>query len=131
MKNIGELFQSADWQKEKHVPFIEVTESVKAGTPVTLRVQVGKLAAHPNTTEHHIRWIAVYFHAEGDKFPYELGRFDFTAHGESTDGPNNGSVFTDPDISLSFKTRKAGTIFAVSLCNIHGLWQASREIGIQ
>lgn len=41
-----------------------------------------KEVAHPNTTEHHIRWIALYYHGEGEKFPFQLRRFESTAHGE-------------------------------------------------
>ncbi|MEI6156966.1 MAG: desulfoferrodoxin family protein, partial [Atribacterota bacterium] len=31
MKIFGELFQSADWKQEKHVPVIEGPDSVKKG----------------------------------------------------------------------------------------------------
>ena len=81
MKKIGELFQEADWKLEKHVPVIECVDAVIAGENVEVRVTVGKEIPHPNTTEHHIGWIAVFFHPEGEKFPYQLGRYEFTAHG--------------------------------------------------
>ena len=60
MKTFGELFQSADWKKEKHVPVIECPDQVKVGEIFPVKVTVGKEVAHPNTTEHHIRWITVY-----------------------------------------------------------------------
>lgn len=126
MRNVGELYQTADWQTEKHVPFIDSPDSSKPGETITIRVVVGRVIAHPNTTEHHIRWIEVFFVADGDKSPYQLGRFDFTAHGESVEGPNKGSIFTSPDISLCFKTSKSGIIYATSYCNIHGLWQSTK-----
>ncbi|MBC7217367.1 MAG: Neelaredoxin, partial [Candidatus Caldatribacterium sp.] len=78
-----DLFQSADWKQEKHVPAIEGPETVAKGEVALFQVTVGKEIPHPNTTEHHIRWIALYFTPEGEKFPYELGRVEFTAHGES------------------------------------------------
>jgi superoxide reductase len=31
MKQFGELFQTADWKAEKHVPVIECLDQVKAG----------------------------------------------------------------------------------------------------
>lgn len=31
MKQFGELFQSADWKTEKHIPVIECADQVKAG----------------------------------------------------------------------------------------------------
>jgi superoxide reductase len=128
MKQFGELLQSADWKTEKHVPVIECPAQVKAGDLFSVKVTLGKEIAHPNTTEHHIRWISVYFHPDGGKFPYQIGHFEFTAHGESVEGPNKGPVYTHHEVSLSMKTDKPGVIYAAALCNIHGLWQSSREI---
>jgi superoxide reductase len=55
MKGLGELFQTADWKTEKHVPVIECADQVKAGEFFPVKVTLGKEIAHPNTTEHHIR----------------------------------------------------------------------------
>ena len=131
MADIKDLFQTADWKKEKHAPVIEAPEALAKGEFCKISVSVGKEIAHPNTTEHHIRWIAVYFQPEGDKFPYELGRFEFNAHGESAQGPNTSSVFAHPEAAFSFKTEKPGTLLAASYCNIHGLWQSSLQIQLQ
>lgn len=73
MTAFGSLYQTADWQKEKHVPVIECPDNIKPGGVLPVKVSVGKKIAHPNTTEHHIRWIAIYFHPEGEKFPFEVG----------------------------------------------------------
>ena len=128
MKTFGELFQSADWRKEKHVPVIECPDQVKSGEIFPVKVTVGKEVAHPNTTEHHIRWITVCFLADGEKFAYEIGHFEFNAHGESADGPNKGSVYTSPEITASVKVNKSGIIYASSLCNIHGLWSSEKAL---
>ena len=130
MEGIKELFQAADWKKEKHVPVIEAPAAAKKSEPFKITVTVGKEIAHPNTTEHHIRWITVYFLAQGEKFPYEIARAEFNAHGESAQGPNTSTLFTRPEVTLSFKTDKAGELLASSYCNIHGLWQSSRELKI-
>lgn len=130
MVDMKDLFQSADWKQEKHVPAIEAPEEIKKGELVKISATVGKEIAHPNTTEHHIRWIEVYFQADGEKFPYQVGRFEFTAHGESIQGPNTSTVFTHPQVVCSLKTDKSGTIFASSYCNIHGLWQSSKRIEV-
>jgi superoxide reductase len=130
MVDMKDLFQSADWKTEKHVPVIEAPEEIKKGELIKISATVGKEIAHPNTTEHHIRWIEVYFQADGEKFPYQVGRFEFTAHGESTQGPNTSTVFTHPQVVCSLKTDKSGTIFASSYCNIHGLWQSSKRIEV-
>ncbi|MEN8257581.1 MAG: desulfoferrodoxin family protein, partial [Thermodesulfobacteriota bacterium] len=93
-----------------------------------VKVSLGKEISHPNTTEHHIRWIQLFFKPEGDKFSYQVGNFEFTAHGESVDGPNLGTVYTHHSITSECKINKAGTLIATSLCNIHGLWQGTKEI---
>ena len=125
-----ELFQAADWKTEKHVPVIQAPEAAKKSELLKIVVTVGKEIAHPNKTEHHIRFVSAYFLPRGEKFPYEIGRAEFTAHGESANGPDTSTVYTHPEAVLSFKTDKPGTINAVSYCNIHGLWQSSKEIEI-
>ena len=130
MPNVKELLQSADWKTEKHVPVIEAAEKGTKDAPLSVTVSVGKQIAHPNTTEHHIAWVAVYFLPKGEKFPYEIGRFEFNAHGSSVQGPNTSTVLSDPTVSLTFKTGKSGTILASSYCNIHGLWESSKEVTV-
>jgi superoxide reductase len=130
MKQFGELFQTADWKTEKHVPVIECPDQVKSGELFAVKVTLGKEIAHPNTTEHHIRWISIYFHPDGEKFPCEVGHFEFSAHGESAEGPNKGSVYTHHEVTASLKVSKAGFIYGAALCNIHGLWQSVKRIQV-
>lgn len=130
MAELKELLQIADWKAEKHVPVIDAADRVKKGEFFKLTVSVGKQIPHPNTTEHHIRWIEVYFLADAEKFPYQIGRFEFNTHGESALGPNTSTIFTHPEVVCTFKTDKSGSIFATSFCNIHGLWQASKKIEV-
>lgn len=131
MADIKDLFQTGDWKAEKHVPVIDAPAIVKKGEPVKVTVAVGKEISHPNKTEHHIRWIEVYFHPDGEKFPYQLARFDFTSHGESVKGPDTSTIYTQPSVSLIFRTDRPGTISAISYCNIHGLWQSSVGIAVE
>jgi len=131
MADLKDLYQSADWKTEKHVPVIEAPDKAKKGELIKVSVSVGKQIAHPNTTEHHIRWIVLYFLPEGEKFPYQLGRFEFDAHGESAQGPNTSTVYASPEATVSIKTDKSGTIFASSYCNIHGLWKSSLELKLE
>ncbi len=127
---IGENIQQADWKTEKHVPVIECPDQVRAEEVFEVRASVGKEIGHPNTTEHHIRWIALYFHPEGDKFTYEVGRYEFNAHGESVQGANQGPVHTHHAVVAAMKINQPGTLHALSYCNIHGLWESKHEIGL-
>lgn len=125
-----DLFQSDDWKKEKHVPVIECPDRVRPAEVFQVRISLGKEIAHPNTTEHHIRWIQLYFKPEGDKYAYQVGAFEFTAHGESVEGPNKGPVYTNHTVVAELAVNKPGTLVAMSLCNIHGLWESSKEISL-
>jgi superoxide reductase len=51
---------------------IEVPAQVRAGEAFQVKVCVGKEIAHPNTGEHHIAWVDLYFHPEGEKFPHQV-----------------------------------------------------------
>jgi superoxide reductase len=124
-----ELFQTADWKKEKHVPVVEILKA-KKDEVVEVKVSVGKEIPHPNTTEHHIAWIELVFHPEGEKFPYVVGRAEFAAHGASVDGPNTSTVYTEPVALFTFKTEKSGKLTAFSYCNIHGLWMGEAELSL-
>ncbi len=131
MADLKDLFQTADWKKEKHVPAVESPDKGKKGEPVRVTVSVGKEIPHPNTTEHHIGWIGVYFLPDGEKYPYQIGKFEFTAHGASVQGPNTSTIYTHPEAACVLKTDKSGTILASSYCNIHGLWQSAKKIAIE
>ncbi len=128
MLEIKDLFQSADWRAEKHVPVIDGPDKVKKGESFKITVNVGKEIPHPNKAEHHISWIEIYFQPQGEKYPYQISRAEFLAHGASVNGPDTSTVYTHPEVSVTFKTDKPGMIYASSYCNIHGLWQSSREL---
>jgi superoxide reductase len=127
---ISEVIKSADWKTEKHAPVIEAPASVEAGVDFEVKVSLGKSVAHPNTTEHHISWISVYFQPAGAPVPLQVGHFAFTAHGESAAGPNQGPLYTAPSAVVTIKTDKPGTLQALSFCNIHGLWESTAEVAL-
>jgi superoxide reductase len=117
---LDDVIRSEDWKREKHVPVIEVLE--KENGMVSIKITVGKEIPHPNTTEHHIRFVELYFLPDGEHFAYHIGRTEFNSHGESTNGPNTSTIFTEPIAFFTFKTNKKGKLIAFSYCNIHGLW---------
>jgi len=127
----ADIIQSADWKTEKHVPVIEAPTSVKAGEKFIVTVTVGKEIAHPNTTEHHIRWIRLYFKPDGGKLAYDVALFEFDAHGESIEGPNKGPVYSDPLAIAALKLSGPGTLIATAYCNIHGVWESANPIQIE
>ncbi len=131
MTALSETIQTADWKSEKHVPVVECPDSVKSGQLFDAVISVGRSVDHPNTTEHHIRWIMLYFHPDGEKAAYQVGHFEFTAHGESVKGANQGPVSTHHKVVSTLKLLKSGTLQAMAYCNIHGLWQSSKNIRVE
>ncbi len=124
MKTLGKLLQSGDWKGEKHVPVIHFPEKIKAGESTNLKISIGDEIKHPNTLEHHIAWFKVFFLPKGAKFPIELANFNFTAHGES-------GIINEPVASTEIKLNKSGTIYAISYCNLHGIWESTKEIEVE
>ncbi|QOJ78621.1 class II SORL domain-containing protein [Infirmifilum lucidum] len=101
---------------ETHTPRIEAPEQVKAGEPFYIKVAVGP---HPNTVQHSIRWVEVYFQEEGRPFnPVLLARVVFEPE------------YAEPDITLKVVLKKSGVIHAVEYCNLHGLWEGRKEIKV-
>ena len=119
--SIAAYIKSADWKAEKHAPVILAPATVAPGVPFDVEVSVGKEISHPNTIEHHIAWIALYYVPEGGQFPIELGRAEFAAH---------GAVCTAPIAKFSVMFDKPGTLRAVAYCNLHGLWEGEMVIGV-
>ncbi|MHA1952818.1 MAG: desulfoferrodoxin family protein [Candidatus Heimdallarchaeaceae archaeon] len=125
-----ELYGTADWKTEKHVPVIEVDEVdgvIKEGKNSVI-VSVGKEIAHPNKTEHHISWIKLLFWPDGEKYPYQIGYANFDAHGASIKGPDTSGIYSEPYAVFQVVIDKPGKLIATSYCNIHGLWKSEKEI---
>jgi len=103
MRQVGELFQSADWNKEKHVPVIECADKLKVNEFFPVKVNLEKEIAHPNTTDQHSCWISACFHPKGKRFAYRVGHFELSAHGESVEGPDKSSIYAHHETSLSMR----------------------------
>lgn len=131
MASIKDVFQSGDWKTEKHVPAITAPDIVEKGAVISVTVGIGKEIAHPNTSEHHISWIELYFKPDGAKFAVEIGRYEFNAHGAAVEGPNTSTIYSVPEVVAKFKTEKSGTLYATSYCNIHGLWESAKMVAVK
>ena len=76
---------------------------------------VGKETPHPNTIEHHIAWIEL-FGVKKDGQVINLGRCGFAPS------------FTNPNVSFHVPVDQFKAFYALSYCNIHGVWQNSIEV---
>ena len=100
--------------EKKHVPVIECPDTVKAGEPFEVKVKVGSIP-HVMDEGHSIQWIELF---SGENF---LTRIDLTP------------VFTKAEVTVTLvkagKHRKS-ILRAVERCNLHGQWEATREITV-
>ncbi len=101
---------------ETHTPKIEVPEKINPSEPFTVRVEVGP---HPNTVQHSIRRLELYYYEEGRPFnPIRIATIDLE--------PGYG----EPKLEITLKLDKPGILYAIAYCNLHGLWEARKEIKI-
>ena len=113
---LGDLIKTAEQEgKEKHVPVIEVSDCPKPGcSGKVVKVIVGKEVPHPNTVEHHIKWISLFGVKGG--VAVHTATFDL--------GPTYGA----PEVTLHVNLEGFSELIAVEYCNIHGLWESSHTL---
>jgi superoxide reductase len=120
MVRFGDVIIPAEEEgKEKHVPQIEAPAKVKAGEPFEVTVIVGKEVPHPNTIEHHIKWIQVYAKQDGPRPVVHVGTFDL------------GPTYAEPKVTFPVILPKSSALYAIEYCNIHGVWDNSVEIEVE
>ena len=102
---------------ETHTPKIEAPDTVKAGEPFTVRITVGP---HEMKTNHSIRYVELWFAEEGRTFnPVKIAKIEW--------GPD----YTVAEAEVKVVLKKSGVLYAVSYCNLHGLWEARKEIKVE
>jgi superoxide reductase len=100
--------------EKKHFPVIEAPEKVKKDESFEVKIEVGRLLAHPNESAHFIEWIELYC---GDTF---LGRVGYS-----------GGV-SYPEAVFKVKLSHAhGPLRVWEKCNLHGLWESTKEIIVE
>ena len=101
--------------EKKHTPVIECPDSVKAGEPFTVKINVGEMP-HVSEEAHHIQWIEV---KTGESL---YARVELTP------------VLSKPEITVTLvkagKHRKS-SVRVIERCNMHGLWEAAKEITVE
>lgn len=99
--------------EKKHTPAIEAPDTVKKNEPFEVTIEAGKLLDHPNEPGHFIEWMELYC---GDTFLFHLGLAGAAAYPKVT-----------VPVSL---THAHGPLRARVKCNLHGLWESTREIKV-
>ena len=100
--------------EKKHMPVIDCPGTVKAGEPFQVKINVGEIP-HVMEEGHFIQWIDVYF------------KDNFFARVELT------PKFTRPEVTLTLERHSkhsSSTLRVIERCNLHGQWEASKEITV-
>ncbi|MFC2082031.1 desulfoferrodoxin family protein [Candidatus Bipolaricaulota bacterium] len=106
---LGDLIKGASQEgKEKHVPVIELVNCDECGKNA-VKVTVGVEVAHPNTIEHHIKWVALFGVKGG--VAVHIATFDL------------GPTFGFPTVVAHASMEGLSELIAIEYCNIHGLWE--------
>ncbi len=101
--------------EKKHIPVITAPDTVKAGEPFDVTIEVGSIP-HVMEIAHHIQWIDLY---SGDNF---ISKVILTPE------------FTKAKVTLTLVKSGAHPttpLSAIERCNVHGLWKATKEIKIE
>ncbi len=99
--------------EKKHMLSIDAPDAADRDKDFEIKVEAGRLLAHPNEPGHFIEWIELYC---GDTF---LGRVNFSG----------GASF--PIATFKIKLSHAhGPLKAWGKCNLHGLWENTKEITV-
>jgi len=100
--------------EQKHVPVIDCPDTVKAGEPFKVSIKVGAMP-HVMEETHHIQWLDIHFSSNF------YARIDLTP------------VFTVPEVTVTLMRHikhKTATMRVVERCNVHGQWEATKEITV-
>ncbi len=104
-------------KKETHMPRIEAPDRVRKGEPFRVTIRVGP---HPNEAAHSIRRVELWFTEEGRQFnPIHIATI-FLEPG-----------YGEPEVTVTVKLEKSGTLHALAYCNLHGVWEARKEIRVE
>jgi len=94
-----------------HVPQINAPDFVKTGVPFEVAIRVGE-KLHEMIPAHYIDWVDLY----ADEI--FLTKFILT--------PN----FTQPNCKVFLTLNKSATFRAIEHCNLHGLWEGTKQIKV-
>lgn len=99
--------------ERKHAVVIDAPDKVKENEPFEVEVRVGEYQEHPNEPGHFIEWMELY---SGDTF---LARLSLT--------PEKSHYVMKTTVKLDH----SHPLRAWAKCNLHGLWEGSKEIKVE
>lgn len=98
--------------EKKHWPRIECPDTVEAGKPFDVTVNIGAGIDHPSELAHFIEWV-------------ELSRGNC-----STTRAYLQPKYSYPRVTFRMAIDKDTTLIARESCNLHGIWENKKDVKI-
>lgn len=114
VNKVEDIEKAGDLEK-KHFPAISAPEKVKSGENFEVEIEVGKFLKHPNELGHWINWVALWLNERPVAF--------VTLY----------PAMSEPRVKLKVKAENKGKakLIAREFCNLHGIWEAEKEIEVE
>ena len=81
-------------------------------------ITIGKTVPHPNTVEHHIKWIQLFAKEEDSRYVVDIAKVDL------------GPTYASTEMRVPVMLKKNSTLFALGCCSIHGVWDYSVKVTV-
>lgn len=98
--------------EKKHVPHLVAPDTVEKGELFEVTVEMGNEIDHPMEEGHFIQYVELYADY------YQVARIDFTPE-------------TKAKATVELKLEESCTLRAFEFCNLHGQWEAEKEITVK
>ncbi len=98
--------------EKKHVPHLVAPDTVEKGELFEVSVEMGEEIEHPMEEGHFIQYVELYADY------YQVCRIDFTPE-------------TKAKATMELKLEESCTLRAFEYCNLHGQWEAEKEITVE
>jgi superoxide reductase len=116
--------QTAERKTRSHTPVIECPDKVEADKIFQIKISLGDSTGHPDTNEHHVRRLSLYYSDSDGKTVRQITGVEFQSHSPGKDALSRYETIVDAKITES------GILHAMAYCNVHGLAEAIRQITV-
>lgn len=107
-----------------HTPVIECPDKVEADKIFQIKISLGNGTGHPDTTEHHVRRLSLYYSDSEGRTVRQITGVEFESHSPDRDALSRYETIVDAKIAQS------GLLHAMAYCNLHGLAEAIKQITV-
>lgn len=104
---------------------------VPRGEYFTVKLSMGNNESHEATSEHHIRWIRVYFKPDVGR-TVEVATYNLAHAANQNKGASARSlVDTEGNVQCTLAVTTPGTLLIWAYCNRHGFWERSMRLELE